>query len=40
MPFKDALKHNLMGVEKESLRVDQDGNISQELHPKAYGQKL
>ena len=40
MPFKDALNHNLMGIERESLRVDQEGNISQELHPQAYGSPL
>ena len=29
-----------MGIEKESLRVNQEGNISQELHPQAYGSAL
>ncbi len=40
MPVKDVLSHNLMGIERESLRVDQEGNISQELHPQAYGSPL
>ncbi len=40
MPVKDVLSHNLMGIERESLRVDQEGNISQELHPQVYGSPL
>ena len=29
-----------MGIEKESLRVSEEGSISQEPHPKAYGSAL
>jgi len=37
---KHTLSQNLMGVEKESLRVSDEGSISQEPHPKAYGSAL
>jgi glutamate--cysteine ligase len=40
MAAKHTLSQNLMGIEKESLRVSDDGSISQESHPKAYGSAL
>ncbi len=40
MPVKDTLTQNLIGIEKESLRVSKDGSISQEPHPEAYGSPL
>jgi glutamate--cysteine ligase len=40
MPFRQTLSQNLMGIERESLRVGTDGAISQEPHPKAYGSAL
>jgi len=39
-PVKDTLIQNLIGIEKESLRVSEDGSISQESHPEAYGSPL
>ncbi len=40
VPVKDSLIQNLIGIEKESLRVSEDGSISQEPHPEAYGSPL
>jgi len=40
IPVKDTLVQNLIGIEKESLRVSEDGSISQEPHPKSYGSPL
>jgi len=40
MPFKDSLKANLIGIEKEGLRVSDDGNIAQTQHPKGLGSAL
>ena len=40
VPVKGALIQNLIGIEKESLRVSEDGSISQEPHPEAYGSPL
>ena len=40
MPVKDTLVQNLIGIEKESLRVSEDGSISQEPHPGPYGSPL
>ncbi|MBP7670834.1 glutamate--cysteine ligase [Candidatus Gracilibacteria bacterium] len=34
------LKNSLHGLERECLRVDQKGNISQKPHPKAFGEPL
>ena len=39
-PVKDTLIQNLIGIEKESLRVSEDGSISQEPHPESYGSAL
>ena len=39
-PVKGTLVQNLIGIEKESLRVSEDGNISQETHPESYGSPL
>ena len=39
-PVKDTLIQNLIGIEKESLRVSEDGSISQEPHPESYGSLL
>jgi glutamate--cysteine ligase len=36
-PYGDLLKGNLMGLEKEGLRVSRKGGISQASHPKALG---
>ena len=33
MPFKDSLKGSLIGIEKEGLRVSEDGSIAQTPHP-------
>ena len=40
LPVKDTLIQNLIGIEKESLRVSEDGSISQEPHPESYGSPL
>ena len=40
MPFKDSLKTNLMGIEKEGLRVSDDGSIAQTPHPEGLGSAL
>ena len=40
VPVKDSLIQNLIGIEKESLRVSENGSISQEPHPEAYGSPL
>ena len=40
VPVKGALIQNLIGIEKESLRVSENGSISQEPHPEAYGSPL
>jgi len=40
LPVKDTLNQNLIGIEKESLRVSEDGSISQEPHPESYGSSL
>ncbi len=37
MPHKYLLKGNLMGLEKEGLRVSKHGDISQTPHPKSLG---
>ena len=37
---RDALAASLKGIEKESLRVDQDGYIAQTPHPAALGSAL
>ena len=39
-PVKDTLIQNLIGIEKESLRVSEDGSISQAPHPESYGSAL
>jgi len=39
-PVKGTLIQNLIGIEKESLRVSEDGSISQEPHPESYGSPL
>ncbi len=31
---------SLFGIEKENIRVDKDGNLSQTMHPKIFGDKL
>jgi len=36
-PHTTLLKGNLMGIEKEGLRVSRKGGISQAPHPKAFG---
>ncbi|WP_138146645.1 glutamate--cysteine ligase [Bathymodiolus heckerae thiotrophic gill symbiont] len=36
-PYSVLLKDNLMGLEKEGLRVSRKGGISQAPHPKAFG---
>lgn len=36
-PYSALLKGNLMGMEKEGLRVSRKGGISQAPHPKAFG---
>jgi len=38
--FTDLLKKSLTGLEKESLRVNAEGNISQTDHPKVLGSAL
>ncbi|MEE9444500.1 MAG: glutamate--cysteine ligase [Cocleimonas sp.] len=38
--FAPLLKNSLTGLEKESLRVDSEGHISQEPHPKVLGSAL
>ena len=40
LPVKDTLIQNLIGIEKESLRVSKNGSISQEPHPEPYGSPL
>ena len=40
LPVKDTLIQNLIGIEKESLRVSKNGSISQEPHPESYGSPL
>jgi len=40
VPVKDTLIQNLIGIEKESLRVSENGSISQEPHPESYGSPL
>ena len=40
MPFKDSLKTNLIGIEKEGLRVSDDGSIAQTPHPEGLGSAL
>jgi len=40
VPVKDTLIQNLIGIEKESLRVSENGSISQEPHPEPYGSAL
>ena len=40
LPVKDTLNQNLIGIEKESLRVSKNGSISQEPHPEPYGSPL
>lgn len=34
------LKNSLLGLEKESLRVDKKGNLAKTPHPKVFGSKL
>ncbi len=38
--FASLLKNSLTGLEKESLRVDSEGHISQQPHPKILGSAL
>ena len=38
--FKDTLGENLIGLEKEGLRVSEDGSIAQTPHPKSFGSAL
>jgi len=38
--FASLLKNSLTGLEKESLRVNSEGHISQEPHPKVLGSAL
>ena len=38
--FKDSLGENLIGIEKEGLRVAKDGSIAQTPHPDSYGSAL
>jgi len=38
--IKEALSSSKIGIEKESLRVSQEGSISQKSHPKAWGSAL
>ena len=40
VPVKERLNQNLIGIEKENLRVSEDGSISQEPHPESYGSPL
>ena len=40
VPVKERLNQNLIGIEKECLRVSEDGSISQEPHPECYGSPL
>jgi len=40
VPVKETLNQNLIGIEKENLRVSEDGRISQEPHPESYGSPL
>ena len=40
MPFKDSLKGSLIGIEKEGLRVSEDGTIAQTPHPEGLGSAL
>jgi len=39
-PNQSLLCCNLRGIEREALRVDQQGNLSQASHPKAFGSAL
>ena len=39
-PFKDSLGENLIGIEKEGLRVAKDGTIAQTPHPTSFGSAL
>ena len=39
-PFKDSLSENLIGIEKEGLRVAEDGTIAQTPHPESFGSAL
>ena len=39
-PFKDSLNRNLIGIEKEGLRVAEDGTIAQTPHPESFGSAL
>ena len=38
--FKDTLGENLIGLEKEGLRVSEDGSIAQTPHPESFGSAL
>ena len=38
--FKDSLNGNLIGIEKEGLRVAEDGTIAQTPHPEDFGSAL
>ena len=38
--YSRLLKNSLTGLEKESLRVNTEGHISQQPHPKAFGSAL
>ncbi len=40
LPFKDTLKGSLIGIEKEGLRVSEDGTIAQTPHPEGLGSAL
>ena len=39
-PFKGSLDENLIGIEKEGLRVAKDGSIAQTPHPENFGSSL
>ena len=38
--IKDTLGENLIGIEKEGLRVSSDGSIAQTPHPESFGSAL
>ena len=40
MPFKESLTSNLIGIEKEGLRVGRNGVIAQTAHPEGFGSAL
>ena len=40
IPFKESLTSNLIGIEKEGLRVGRNGVIAQTAHPEGFGSAL